>query len=68
MQSSQPTSKELNVKAAYEIHNPSFNDMTIDEQIEVGINDWCAEGRDGHPYFGRSKEQAESIRAQYEGA
>lgn len=51
---------------AYEIHNPSFNDMTLDEQIEAGINDWCAEGKTGHSYFGKTAKEAESIRAQYE--
>lgn len=50
---------------AYEVCNPSFNDMNLDQQIEAGINDWCAEGRSGHQYFGTSKEQAEAIRAQY---
>lgn len=53
------------MKQAYEIHNPSFNDMSLDEQIKHGINDWCAEGRSGHPYFGRTKEEAESIRASF---
>jgi hypothetical protein len=52
---------------AYEVHNPSFNDMTLETQIKHGINDWCAEGRDGHPFFGRSKEEAEQIRAGYLG-
>lgn len=52
--------------AAYECHNPSFNDMTLPEQIEHGINDWCAEGRDGHPYFGRTASEAVAIRAAYE--
>jgi len=52
---------------AYEVHNPSFNDMTLATQIKHGINDWCAEGRDGHPFFGRSKEEAEQIRAGYLG-
>lgn len=51
---------------AYEIHNPSFNDMTLPQQIDAGINDWCAEGKSGHPYFGQTREQAEAIRAQYE--
>ncbi len=52
---------------AYEVLNPSFGDLNIEQQIEYGINDWCAEGKDGHPYFGRTKAEAESIRAQYEG-
>ena len=51
---------------AYEVRNPSFSDMHLQSQIEAGINDWCAEGRDGHPYFGQTKAQAESIRAMYE--
>lgn len=50
---------------AYEVHNPSFSDMTLETQIEHGINDWCAEGRDGHPFFGRSKAEAEQIRSVY---
>lgn len=50
---------------AYEVRNPSFSDMTLDQQIEAGINDWCAEGASGHPYFGQSKAEAEAIRAQY---
>jgi hypothetical protein len=54
------------ITPAYEVANPSFRDMTLDQQIEVGINDWCAEGRDGHPFFGRTKTEAETIRAQYE--
>lgn len=55
-----------NLQPAYEIHNPSFNDMTLEQQIEVGVNDWCAEGVSGHPYFGQTKAQAEAIRASYE--
>lgn len=51
---------------AYEIVCPSFNDMNIDQQIEAGINDWCAEGASGHPYFGRTKAEAERSRAGYE--
>lgn len=51
---------------AYEVHNPSFNDMHLQDQIQHGINDWCAEGRNSHPYFGRTKAEAEAIRAQYE--
>lgn len=53
--------------AAYEVHNPSFNDMSLEQQIEVGANDWCAEGKDGHPYYGTTKAQAESVREQFEG-
>lgn len=50
---------------AYEIHNPSFNDLNLEAQIEHGINDWAAEGKSGHIYFGQTKEEAESIRATY---
>ncbi len=52
-------------RQAYEVHNPSFSDLNLESQIEHGINDWCAEGKSGHQYFGRSKEQAEFIRFQY---
>lgn len=53
------------MEQAYEVHNPSFNDMTLREQIEHGINDWAAEGKSGHLYFGRTKEEAEAIRAAF---
>lgn len=46
---------------AYEVHNPSFNDMNLEEQIEYGINDWAVEGKSGHLYFGRTAEQAVEI-------
>jgi len=52
-------------REAYEVLNPSFNDLNIEQQIEHGINDWCAEGKSGHPYFGRTKAEAEAIRAQF---
>jgi hypothetical protein len=52
-------------KPAYEVHNPSFNDINLECQIAFGINDWCAEGADGHPFFGRTKAEAEKIRADY---
>jgi len=50
---------------AYEVRNPSFSDMTLEVQIDVGINDWCAEGASGHPYYGQTKAEAEAIRASY---
>lgn len=56
----------MSKQPAYEVCNPSFDDLNIEQQIEYGINDWCAEGRDGHPYFGRTKAEAESIRASFE--
>jgi hypothetical protein len=51
--------------SAYEIHNPSFQDMTLEQQIDVGVNDWCADGLNDHPFYGRTKEEAESVRSQY---
>ena len=57
------TADKLN--PAYEIHNPSFNDMTLDQQIEAGVCDWCAEGPDGHPFFGETKDKAEANRARF---
>lgn len=53
------------MKQAYEIHNPSFNDINLLDQIEYGINDWVAEGKSGHLYFGKTKEEAEAIREQF---
>jgi len=53
----------MNQTPAYEVRNPSFSDMNLEQQIEVGINDWQADGPTGHPYFGQTKAQAESIRA-----
>jgi hypothetical protein len=52
----------------YEVLNPSFGDLNIEQQIEYGINDWCAEGRNGHPYYGRTAEEAELVRSMYEAA
>ena len=54
------------MRAAYEVHNPSFNDMTLEQQIERGVCDWCAEGQHGHPYYGETKVKAEANRAMYE--
>lgn len=51
----------------YEVHNPSFSDLNLLQQIEYGICDWCAEGRDGHKYFGRTPEEAITVRAAFEG-
>ncbi len=56
------------MKPAYEIRNPSFADLNLEKQIEYGINDWCAEGSSGHPYFGRSKAEAEAIRTSHNNA
>ena len=51
------------MRAAYEICSPSFSDMNIEQQIDAGINDWCAESDiDYHPYFGQSRDEAERNR------
>ncbi len=50
---------------AYEIHNPSFNDMTLQQQINAGINDWCVEGFSGHKYYGHSAAAAQQNAAMY---
>ncbi len=57
-----------NLSCAYEVFNPSFPGMTLDEQIDARINDWCAEGYSGHCYYGQTKEQAEHFRAQFNNA
>jgi hypothetical protein len=53
------------MQAAYEVRNPSFSDMNIEQQIEVGINDWCAEDAAGHQFFGQSRAEAERARRLY---
>ena len=50
---------------AYEIHNPDFSDMTLQQQIEHGINDWCVEGLSGHKYYGHSARAAMQNAAMY---
>lgn len=42
----------------YEVSNPSFRDMNIEQQIDAGINDWVAKDQDGCEFFGQSKDQA----------
>jgi len=51
---------------AYEVLNPSFSDMNLDQQIEAGCNDWCAIGVLGHEYFGETKAKAEANRSLFE--
>lgn len=53
---------------AYEVRNPSFPDLTLQQQIAHGCNDWCAEGRNDHPYYGETKAKAEANRATFENA
>lgn len=50
---------------AYEIHNPSFPDLTLEAQISYGCSDWGAEDANGHVYVGRTKEEAENARASF---
>jgi TPP-dependent pyruvate/acetoin dehydrogenase alpha subunit len=50
---------------AYEVHNPSFNDMNLEQQIEHGINDWAVEGKSGHIYFGCTAQEAIAIAASF---
>lgn len=50
---------------AYEVRNPSFSDMNIEEQIAAGINDWCAEDAAGREFFRQTKEAAERARNAY---
>lgn len=55
------------MQTAYEIRNPSFGDMNLQQQIEVGINDWCTEDQAGREFFGQTKAAAEKARAIYNG-
>jgi hypothetical protein len=50
---------------AYEVRNPSFTDMNIEEQIDAGINDWVCRDRAGREFFGQSKEAAEQALRRY---
>ena len=52
-------------RQAYEVRNPSFSDMNLEQQIEAGINDWCAEDQAGHEFFGRTRDEAEEARCVY---
>lgn len=43
----------------YEIISPCASDLSLDEQILHGINDWQLDClRSGHTYFGRSADEA----------
>ena len=42
----------------YEVVNPSFGDMNIEQQIDAGINDWLCRDAEGREFFGQSKDQA----------
>ena len=44
---------------AYEIPNTFTRDLPLDVQIELGINDWCAEDGDGRvTAYGRTRDEA----------
>lgn len=53
---------------AYEIHNPSFPDINLEDQISYGINDWEAEDHNDQKFVGETKAKAEANRAAYYGA
>jgi hypothetical protein len=50
---------------AYEIHNPDFVDMDLQQQIAAGCCDWCVEGISGHKYYGHSARAAMQNAAMY---
>lgn len=50
---------------AFEIHNPDFNDMTLEQQIKAGCCDWCVEGLSGHRYYGHTARAAMQNAALY---
>jgi len=54
------------MRKPYEVRNPSFSDMNLEQQIEAGVNDWCVEGASGHQYFGQSAAEATSIANSYD--
>lgn len=56
---------ETDRSTAYEVHNPDFNDMNLQQQIEAGCCDWCVEGTSGHRYYGQSPRAAEQNAAMY---
>ena len=51
---------------AYEVRDPSFSDMNLEQQVDAGCNHWCAEGFSGHLYYGETKQEAEQIRSQFQ--
>jgi hypothetical protein len=50
---------------AYEVLNPDFPDMTLEQQIEAGCCDWCVESKSGHQYFGKTAYAARVLSAAY---
>jgi hypothetical protein len=57
--------KENIMTKAFEVHNPDFNDMTLEQQIEAGCCDWCVEGKSGHRYYGHTARAAMQNAALY---
>ena len=49
----------------YEVSNPDLQDMSLEEQIEAKVNDWCVDGKSGHPYYGHTPAKALSNAAQF---
>jgi hypothetical protein len=43
----------------FEVRNPSFNDIPLSEQIELGINDWVARcSISGLQVYGETKQKS----------
>jgi hypothetical protein len=53
---------------AYEVFNASIRDMSLDQQIKSGINDWCCEDKDGNPHYGRKEQEAIEIARNWDNA
>ncbi len=49
----------------YEVCNPSFNDMDLQQQCAVAVNDWIAEDPEGHQFFGRTASEARRAALRY---
>ena len=42
----------------YEVANPSFRDINLEQQIEFGICDWVVRFANGREIFGETKQKA----------
>ena len=51
----------------YEISNPSFRDINLEQQIKHGINDWVVEDKEGNPFYGRTAQEAIENHNEYYG-
>lgn len=56
---------QITLEPAYEVFNPSMRGISLEDQIRFGISNWCAEDGLGRPFYGRTKDEAEKIRADY---